>query len=264
MNSMIRIDCDRIKPGERFGSLVASGPAFRLRFDTAKWFAVFQCDCGEVRLIWIEAVKCGNTTACGCRGAFVVPGEKYGRLTVASRQYHKQTKSSTRRTYCMALCECGKECEVMVHTLKSGNTRSCGCLADESRSRLRSPEIERFMKYVPHAPSDGCWLWNGLLNRKGYGSFRFRGKQQCAHRVAYKLLVGEIPGGLFVCHSCDTPACVNPKHLWLGTAADNNRDRDIKGRQRSVSGDAHWMRAKPELAKKLAQTRRPRRKESAR
>lgn len=55
-------------------------------------------------------------------------------------------------------------------------------------------------------------------------------KAKRAHRIAYELFIGKIPGGLFVCHSCDNPICTNPKHLWTGTNTQNVMDSIKKGR----------------------------------
>ena len=85
--------------------------------------------------------------------------------------------------------------------------------------------------------SDGCWEWNAGKVRDGYGQFRIAGLMQKAHRVAYQLYVGEIPAGLYVCHRCDNPGCVNPGHLFLGTKSDNNRDRKNKGRSAHQFGE---------------------------
>ena len=77
----------------------------------------------------------------------------------------------------------------------------------------------------------GCWEWRRPLSADGYGVITFKGHSFAAHRVAYTLFVGEIPKGLCVCHHCDNRRCCNPSHLFTGTALDNNRDRNSKGRQ---------------------------------
>lgn len=79
---------------------------------------------------------------------------------------------------------------------------------------------------------------NGPGIRIDYGEFDFKsGKRMLAHRASYLLLKNEDPGELCVLHKCDNPDCVNPAHLDLGTRADNNADRDAKGRQ--VRGEEH-------------------------
>ena len=94
-------------------------------------------------------------------------------------------------------------------------------------------------------PNTGCTLWTGCLAKKsGYGLFSPNGKTRRAHRVAYEIFVGPIPDGMCVCHRCDTPSCINPTHLFLGTAAANVADRVAKGR--SCRGDRHWSRMHPE------------------
>lgn len=88
--------------------------------------------------------------------------------------------------------------------------------------------LDRFEKNITHQAGSECWMWHGPKGHNGYGSF----KSDSAHRTSYYLYIGEIPPKMCVCHTCDTPGCVNPKHLWLGTAADNMRDKAIKGRAR--------------------------------
>ena len=91
--------------------------------------------------------------------------------------------------------------------------------------------MERFWSKVQKGEPGECWLWTAGLRHGGYGQFRWdTGTTMQAHRVAFELTHGPIPDGQVVRHKCDVPGCCNPAHLELGTTADNNRDRDERGR----------------------------------
>ena len=89
---------------------------------------------------------------------------------------------------------------------------------------------------------NGCYEWQGSLDTSGYGLFKFQKKLYKAHRFILSSLLGEIPKGKVVMHTCDNPACINLDHLRLGTSKENAQDRDIKMRANKRTRDnTHGM-----------------------
>lgn len=99
---------------------------------------------------------------------------------------------------------------------------------------------ERFWEKVDKKGEDECWIWKGATNMKGdrgYGVINIDGKMALSHRVSWSILNGNIPEDKCVLHRCDNPKCVNPYHLWIGTAKDNGIDCSNKGRKPSFAGE---------------------------
>lgn len=99
---------------------------------------------------------------------------------------------------------------------------------------------EEFWGHVQRGGADECWLWLAGRTTAGYGHLTWGvnknkrrdgdKKRRYAHRISWTLTRGKIPIGICVLHKCDNPPCVNPSHLFLGTYADNARDKCAKGR----------------------------------
>lgn len=94
--------------------------------------------------------------------------------------------------------------------------------------------------YSMPEPNSGCLLWAGSWDGK-YGTLRWCGKLEKAHRLSWMCHRGQIPSGMLVCHKCDVMLCINERHLWLGTESDNTQDMYDKGRGERAHGERHPM-----------------------
>lgn len=123
----------------------------------------------------------------------------------------------------------------------------------------KTPELCRFMAKVRVADS-GCWMWAAYRMKNGYGLFRTPTRNELAHRVSHRLFNGPLDSR-DVMHSCDTPACVNPMHLRLGTRTENMQDAKRKlrirrggdhGRAKLTNTQIEFARSAPGLQREIA------------
>jgi hypothetical protein len=153
-------------------------------------------------------------------------GESFNWLKVISQVENK----GAHKAY-LCECKCGELTVVLGVALRSGNTKSCGCL-----SHIRKP-----IEYV--ITEKGCFeCISHAKNNSGHitlGYRSFYGDSRFAHRLIYEECFGEIPKGQVVRHKCDNPACLNPEHLELGTQTDNVADMYKRNRSYNKSGEGN-------------------------
>lgn len=158
-------------------------------------------------------------------GAFIsLVGQRFGRLVV-SRRVSTVGESGDLQWRCR--CDCGRTTRVLGWSLRSGRTKSCGCLRREvtvERLTHRNDPVE-FWALV--SKTDGCWIWNGPVSREGYGVTTWSGTRIVAHRHAYALTKGHCPDTLM--RTCANRNCVNPDHMAAMSASEfyERRQRDL-------------------------------------
>ena len=140
---------------------------------------------------------------------------------------------------------CNKSYTSENYLVKNNKTKFCSksCKSKNAIIKNLGTPIERFFKNIKDENTSDCWLWKTYNHNDGYGTLHINRKRIYAHRYSWIIHYGEIPKGLFVCHKCDNPKCVNPEHLFLGTNTDNVNDMIKKGRKKQAKGN-DYSRAK--------------------
>lgn len=152
-------------------------------------------------------------------------GQPFGCLTVVSFAFLRKHKA-----FWTCHCQCGNKCVV----LSSGNIQrgkiSCGSCVKGLPREVYDEQIKQHIIDNCKITESGCWEWQKRKHSFGYGVLQYQGKAHTLAVLTYRLFVGPT-NGLFVLHKCDNPPCCNPDHLFLGTQADNMKDRSKKNRQ---------------------------------
>lgn len=186
-------------------------------------------------------------------------GMRFGRLIATNESSYKSKTQTSLFWDCD--CDCGNKVVVDSKSLKSGKTKSCGCLKrDQASIRLKKIQYdkygslnERFNKSYIVNNISGCWEWTKSRDNEGYALLYDKTKRIRAHRYSFELFNGTIKSNHVVCHTCDNPGCVNPAHLFQGTVHDNVSDMLSKERDKMIGSRNNKAKLNENLARIIYQ-----------
>lgn len=178
-------------------------------------------------------------TDTGVRSTYTRSNHQQRKLRMATSNH------TTSIPYGYCHCGCGQKTPIATSTDKRYGRVKGQPTQYISRHVYRATQVKRFWaKVAIKANDDECWEWLGSCDTHGYGNFFWNSKITVSSKIAWMYPNYVIPKGFEICHSCDNPACCNPKHLWLGTHQENMDDKMRKGRQGNIKqavrrGEAH-------------------------
>jgi hypothetical protein len=126
-----------------------------------------------------------------------------------------------------------------------------------SRSEFNDTTADRFQRHCGAQTENGCIPWTSQQNKRGYGVFRLGGrdsKRTSAHRVSWVIKNGDLEPGIMVLHRCDNPSCVNPNHLFIGSAKQNTEDMVAKDRHPWRDGTP-WQKLDAQSVERIRELR---------
>lgn len=103
----------------------------------------------------------------------------------------------------------------------------------------RNASLDQRLSVSSVRAANGCLVWNGARSAEGYGHMSIEGRSTLVHRLAWQVANGPIPAGMFICHRCDNPPCIEVSHLFVGSPADNHRDMVVKRRKARLAGSSN-------------------------